>query len=347
MIDYEPAQQFWRQYRAKKVVLVPYPDADGLAASAIVWHLLTGDKQIICPPKGETIYAEVFRGMLEDTQPEALIVLDQGSRAGALLPGVPTLTIDHHHPSGVPEGVYLSSYYPAELTPSAAALCYRMLGSPAELLWLAAVGLIGDYGLNVPIEEMREAATRYSKLDLQDTVAMMNAARRSSRFDWPTAFAALTTVADPRVIAHGEAPQSAQLKHDLEEVKHEVQRARKARPFFADPWAVVPFSSPCLIHGLVATSWMHRLGEHYVVAANYGYRTGYVHFSIRSEGEVDLISAVREVLPKEFSPTWVRGRYGATGGAVTLNEFSLLLTHMGFTPEQVIEIKHAARAHHV
>ena len=128
-------------------------------------------------------------------------------------------------------------------------------------------------------------------------------------------------------------------------MKHELQKARKAHPVFADPWAVIPFSSPCLIHGQVASSWIHRLNAHYVVAANYGYRPGYVHFSVRSEMEVDLIAAVRDILPQEISGGWIRGRYGSTGGAVTPSEFSLLLTRMGFSLHQVLEIKHALRGH--
>ncbi len=219
-----------------------------------------------------------------------------------------------------------------------------MLGSPEEVLWLAVVGLVGDYGVNAPFPELQHAALRYSWLDLQDTVALVNAARRSSHFDWPTAFAALVSAEDPRQIAHHDLPQVEQLKRDLEEVKQEIHKARKVRPVFADPWAVVPFSSPCLIHGLLASSWVHRLNEHYIVAANFAYRAGYVHFSVRSQATVDLIAAVHEILPQELPGGWVRGRYGATGGAVTYSEFSLLLTRMGFTPQQVLEIRHAGRS---
>jgi len=345
MINYEPAQEFWHQYREQRVLLVPYPDADGLAGAAILWRALLGEKAIVCPPKGETIENPGFSEMLVAARPDALIVIDQGSRPGALLPGVPTLTIDHHFTTGVPEGVYLTSYAAVEHAPSAAALCYRMLGGPEQDLWLAALGLAGDFGVKAPYDELKLAGTRYSWMDLQDTIALINAARRSSSYDWPTAFAALSESDGPRPIAHGEIPQIAQLKHDLEEVKHEVQKARKAHPYFADPWAVIPFSSPCLIHGLVATGWIHRLGAHYVVAANYGYRPGYVHFSVRSDTGVDLVIAVREIIPQGFPGGWARGRYGATGGTVTQSEFSLLLTHMGFTPQQVMEIKHAARSH--
>ena len=96
MIDFEPARQFWRDYSARRVVLVPYPDADGLAGAAILWRALEGEKEIICPAKGETIEEEGFADRLAETHPEALIILDQGSRPGALLPGIPTLTIDHH-----------------------------------------------------------------------------------------------------------------------------------------------------------------------------------------------------------------------------------------------------------
>lgn len=343
MIDFEPARQFWRDHCARRVVLVPYPDADGLAGAAILWRALCGDKEVICPAKGETIEEEGFSDRLAVAHPEALIVLDQGSRSGALLPGVPTLTIDHHLPHGIPDGVYLSSYHHSQPSPCASVLSYHLLEEPEEMLWLAAVGLAGDYGINAPFPELQQAVERYSWLDLQDTVALVNTARRSSQFDWPTAFAVLVNAENPRQIVHGELPQVEQMKRDMEEVKRELQKAHKAHPYFADPWAVIPFSSPCMIHGKVASNWLHRLQAHYVVAANYGYRAGYVHFSVRSANEVNLSAALRDVIPQEQSAGWVRGRYGATGGAMTHSEFSLLLTHMGFTPQQVVEIRHAAR----
>ncbi len=292
MIDFEPARQFWRDNCTRRVVLAPYPDADGLAGAAILWRALAGEKEIVCPAKGETIEEVGFTDRLVQARPEALLVLDQGSRSGALLPGIPTLTVDHHIPNGVPDGVYLSSYHPGELSPSASALCYRLLGEPEDALWLAVVGLAGDYGINAHFPELQQAASRYSWLDLQDTVALVNAARRSSRFDWQTAFAALVSATDPRQIAHNELPQVEQLKHDMEEVRHELQKVRKAHPYFADPWAVVPFASPCMIHGKVASSWIHRLQAHLVVAANFGYRPGYVHFSVRSAQQINLSAAV-------------------------------------------------------
>jgi len=343
MIDYEPARQFWHEYCSRRVVLVPYPDADGLAGAAILWRALQGEKEIVCPAKGESIEADGFTARLREVHPEALIILDQGSRAGALLPGIPTLTIDHHNPNGIPDGVLLTSYQHGELSPSTSALCYQMLGEPEDGFWLAVLGLVGDYGINAPFPELTQATKRYSWLDLQDTIALVNAARRCSRFDWLTAFEMLVSAEDPRQIAQSELPQVEQLKREMEEVKREAQKARKAYPHFADTWAVIPFSSPCQLHGTVASSWIHRLKAHYIVAANYGYRAGYIHFSVRSVQEVNLAVAMREIIPPEWSGELVRGRYGATGGAMTSGEFSLLLTHMGFTPQQVLEIRRAGR----
>ena len=197
MSDFDAAKAFWQRNREQRAVLAPYPDADGLAAAALLWRALGGEKEIICPPKGETIEADEMKTALQAAHPAALIVLDQGSRAGALLPGTPALTIDHHSPSGIPDGVYLTSFQHGGLSPSASLLCYRLLGEPADALWLAVVGLIGDYGINAPFAEMHEAAQRYSWLDLQDTVTLVNAARRSSHFDWLTAFHALATAQAP------------------------------------------------------------------------------------------------------------------------------------------------------
>ena len=54
--------------------------------------------------KGEHVHQEAVRQRLEGLQPRALVVADLGSRAGPILPGVPTLLLDHHQPEGFPDG---------------------------------------------------------------------------------------------------------------------------------------------------------------------------------------------------------------------------------------------------
>lgn len=345
MIGIDDGRQFLTSYAGKRIGIVPHPDADGLSGAAILWRSLQGDIAILCPEKGISIHDNEFQRFLRDQQLDALIVVDQGSRPGEILPGVPTMVIDHHVPAGEPAAVFVSSHrhHPSE---SASHLCYLLTGEPQDQLWLAALGAIGDYGSRAPFELVREAQQEYTQTDLLESVALINSARRSSRYNWKTAFEVLLQASNPRQIATLETPGSALLRTDRDEVNREAQRARKVRPFFADPWAVIPFSSACLVHGLVATSWLNRLQNHYVVAANFGYRPGYVHFSIRSAMDVNLIAELRAIVPEGTPGEWGYGHQGATGGAVTRSNFLLILNHMGFPVDQTVEIDDAASRTH-
>jgi len=334
-------QAFLEQYRASRIALAPHPDADGLAGAALLYRWLTGERVVCCPAKGESIHTAQFADQLRQARPEALLVIDQGARVGALLPGVPTLTIDHHVPSGIPEGVFVTAYPDAPQL-SAAEVCYRLIGEPDDWLWLAAVGHLGDYGVKEPSALLQRAKTRYTATALQETVALINAGRRSSRFDWQPALALLLTAEHPRQIARGLLPETAQLQEDRAEVNRELQRARRSRPFIAASWAVIPFASPCLVHALTAVSWVGRLKDLYVLAANFGYRPGYVHFSVRAAQPVDLPTALRDLAPEGLPGEFAHGHAAATGGVVPRESFLLLLERMGFVAEQVMDIEHIA-----
>ncbi|HEX2952131.1 MAG TPA: hypothetical protein VHV83_21565 [Armatimonadota bacterium] len=317
----------------------------GLGGAVILEHLLHGEHQLFVPAKGDSIYTDIFREELQAYKPDAVIVIDQGSRAEDLLPDVPTLTIDHHTPHGIPKGVYITAFH---RTPniSSSHLCYQLAGEPEALLWLAAIGEIGDFGTGASSHVVTEASQRYTQLSLLEIVALINAARRSSRFDWKTAHQVLSTANEPGQIDHHEIPGAELLVADRKEVNRELQRARKAHPFFADPWAVIPFSSPCLIRSIIARAWEKRLHAHYVVAANFGYRPGEVFFSIVAVLPVDLVTLLREAAPQGLPEDWGHGYPSVTDGAVSRHDFLLLLTHLGFTPEQVIEIDRAATHPH-
>jgi hypothetical protein len=340
MINLASGLQFLTAYRERSVVIVPHPDVDGLAGAALIWCGLHGPRRICCPEKGGSIYSEDFRCQLLQAAPAAIIVIDQGAREGALAPDIPTMTVDHHTPAGIPEGVYVTSY-PALPGASAAHLCYRLTGEVEDELWLAALGEISDHGIHAPCPLVEVAKARYSQYALLETVSLISAARSSSQHDWQTAFDVLLSAADPRQIAGHELPAVANLIADRDEVSRDLQRARRAHPFLADPWAVIPFSSPCRIHDTVACGSVYRLHAHYVVAANFGYQPGDVSFSIRAERPADLLAQLRAITPPSMPCAWTLGHHGATGGAISRQDFLLLLNHMGFTPPQTLEIVHA------
>ena len=61
-------------------------------------------------PKGENIHTAEATEALSAFKAAALIVLDQGSRGGpAILPGVPTLILDHHQSTEFPDEAQASA----------------------------------------------------------------------------------------------------------------------------------------------------------------------------------------------------------------------------------------------
>src|SRR5438309_3152517 len=103
-------------------------DCDGLPAGALLIRALmrAGYREVSIESKrkGETAWLPEVLERLALREPQALFVLDLGSRADALLPGVPTMLIDHHKPGGVPPGAELLTGYGVEPTPTTGLLVW-------------------------------------------------------------------------------------------------------------------------------------------------------------------------------------------------------------------------------
>ena len=125
-------------------------DADGLSAAAILARALrqTGRlAEIRITGKGENPWSPPLRAELEELRPGGLLVTDLGVREGDILPGTPTVLIDHHVPTGDPGKAVVISGNGWDPEPTSALLAYwcaQALGPSDDLLWLAALGLIGS-----------------------------------------------------------------------------------------------------------------------------------------------------------------------------------------------------------
>lgn len=345
MIDLTAGRQFIEEHRESRVVIIPHTDADGLAGTALLQRVLAGTVDVLAPGKGDGIHTLGFQAMLAEAKPSALVVVDEIARAAGYLPGVPTLIIDHHHPEALPPHVVMVNSYAQPVAETSAHLCYHLVGQPPELIWLAAIGTLGDYGRLAPATLVREAAARFGISTLMEVIALINAARRSSRYDWPMALALLREYDDPRRLLESDRADVRQLRADRQEVNDEFRRVRRAQPVFVDPWAVIAFSSPCLVHPALATTWVRRLSAHTVVAANYGYRPNYVHFSMRTTQQDDLAAEIAQVMPDNVPEAWFHGHHHAVGGALPRADFAILLNRLGFTPEQLLALERSALSH--
>ena len=294
--------------------------------------------------KGESAFGEAARTRLAALAPDALVVTDLGVNAAGVLPGVPTLYVDHHLPAGLPPApAVVASGYGWEPVPTSAWLMWELLAPLAEaagapiddLLWVAAVGTISDLGEKAPWPRLGEVRKRYTAKWLKEAVSLVNAARRASAFDVATPLAILMSAEHPRALAEDEAAGAGRLREYRAEVNAALAEARRRAPLFAggdSPWALVPTPSACQIHPLIAQQWRGRLPKHAVMGANPAYLPNVVAFSCRtSRSELNLPALLRGAVDLgPWNAHFGNGHDQASGGHLPPDEFGRLLAALGF-----------------
>ena len=137
----------------------------------------------------------------------------------------------------------------------------------------------------------------------------------------------------------------AALRAAREEVKAAVETAKKIGPRVGADVALVLLDTPCQVHPLIAQTWRTRLKDKIVIAANTGYRPGFVHFAARSATGRNLIAFLREVAPPDVDDTYGNGHEQATGGALPLASWPIFLRNIGFDADaRPLAAKMAAKA---
>jgi single-stranded-DNA-specific exonuclease len=326
---------------SRPALILGHFDADGLSAVAILKRALdragrTADIRLV--GKGENPWSPAIRAELEERRPGGLIVTDLGVREGAIADGVPTVLIDHHVPTGTPGDALVISGNGLEPEPTSALLAYwcaETLGDADDLVWLAGLGLIGDMAEEAGFPEMAQAQQRYGKTALRNAVSMINAPRRAAAADATPALALLLKGEGPKDVTSGRYPETAALLAAKEEVKAELDIAKRVGPKVRDDVALIRFHSPCQIHPLVAQQWRGRLKDKIVLAANTGYRPGWVHFAARTATGRDLIEFLADRRPAGADENYGSGHVQATGGALRPADWNQFVTELGFPEEQV------------
>jgi single-stranded-DNA-specific exonuclease len=333
--------------RGARVVVFCHFDADGLAAGAVAGRALPrlgfADVHVVPSGKGESAFGDGARTRIAALAPDALVVTDLGVNAAGVVPGVPTLYVDHHLPAGLPGGpTVVASGYAWDPVPTSAWLMWELLapladaaGAPIDdLLWVAAVGTISDLGEKAPWPRLEGVRKRYTAKWLKEAVALVNAARRASAFDVATPLASLMSADHPRAVAEDEAAGAGRLREYRAEVNAALAEARKRAPLFAggdSPWAVVPVASPCQIHPLIAQQWRGRLPRHAVMGANAAYLPDVVAFSCRTSADLNLPALLRGAADLgEWNTHFGNGHDRASGGHLPPEPFGRLLAALGF-----------------
>jgi single-stranded-DNA-specific exonuclease len=285
--------------------------------------------------KGETPWTPAVRAELEERRPSAIVATDLGVREGDILPGTPACLIDHHVPTGTPGGALVISGNGCKPEPTSAMLAFWACGSPEPLLWLAALGLIGDMADDAGFPELALAQQRYGKTALRNAVSLINAPRRTASADASPALALLMKCNSPKELLSGEHPETALLHAAKEEVKAAMDEAKRIAPKVRGEVALIPLDSPCQIHPLIAQQWRTRLRDKVVIAANKAYRPGWVHFAARTGAGHDLIRFFAERRPEGAGSEYGSGHKAASGGALPVPLWNRFVAELGFPEEQI------------
>jgi len=321
--------------RGKPVWILGHNDADGLSATAIFarafmaagWTVRT---RVV--GRGESPWSTEMRAALDGEPMGGLVITDLGVRDTLPCPGVPTVVVDHHIPGASPAAAAVISGHGSEPIPTASLLAWWCAGALADAepwLWLAAIGLIGDMAEDSGFLEMA-AARRFGITALRDATTLVNAPRRSASGNAAPALALLMKADGPKDVTAGDCPEAAAVRAARAEVKAALDTARRVAPRVTGEVALIRFSSPTQIHPLIAQQWRGRLKDSIVMAANTGYRPGWVHFAVRSARDRDLVAFLAEHRPPGADEMYGSGHRMATGGALRPADWNAFIAGLGF-----------------
>ncbi len=320
-------------------------DVDGLGAGVVLHYFLERNGLnrsrlvILHPPKGSNAFSDPASRLVRQSQPVGLFVLDLGINSREIVPGLPTLLIDHHRPEGEPPGSTVLTGYRWRPVPTSSLLTYLLCsreGLVHDRAWVAAIGNLGDLGPEYP--DLQSAIKSQKQKYIREATSLLNAAKRCSDPDraTPAAFRSLYLAGSAREIVESDTPDLRLLRAYKAEVQAALLEARKVAPRFsqAEKVALLRFDSPARVHPLLAQSWRGRLPKYIVIAANGGYLPGKVSFSVRTNvAEVNLLDFLAghgqqlEGVESEYG----HGHDKATGGTLSHANFDRLLASMGFS----------------
>jgi hypothetical protein len=353
------------------VVICPDKDADGLSSGVIMYRTLerlglnADCIKVHLLSKGSSLFSANELSSLASLKPTHIIVLDQGSRGEpALVPGVPTLVLDHHYSTAFPDDAIVCSAAMHEPIATTALLTYELCqnywGRDADQIgYLAIIGTMGDLGASVkwsaPFpEHLGSLAKTLGKKNLTDAVALVNAPRRSSAYNVVDAWQSLLDTKSPSDILHFSTNKHLKgLIAARDEVADEVARVGRTAPLWSQDKRTACFiiDSPCQVHPLVATRWafLHSKDLEMIMCANKGFMTGMVHFSCRipkhrrkDDGTANAVN-LQEVLQGYASSndelqsflksgsagSFAQGHREASGGVLNLHAWEMLYETMG------------------
>lgn len=199
------------------------------------------------------------------------------------------------------------------MAPTSGLLAWRCANTAADiddLLWLTALGVIGDFGEMASFEELAYAKGLYSATTLRKSTSLVNAPSCPAPEMRP-AFRTPDDGCPPRGNYVRRLSETALLRRVREEVDMAHQVARLISPKIKNGVALIVLDSPCQLHSLTAQEW-RGLKNNIVIAADRGYRPGWVHFSERSVS-INLLGFRPDVAHAGADKNYGSGHEQATG----------------------------------
>ena len=328
-----------------RVGILCHNDVDGLTSGAILGRSLSAagyPVSVLTTGKAQSAWSPAIAEQVAGFDPAAVIVTDFSPRSAELIPGVPTLVIDHHRPEGPALQAGLITGYGHDPTPTAGLLTYwasQVLDRGTALRWLAALSILGDLAESAEFPELEEERVIYGQQLLREATVLLNAPRRSSTGDARPALDLLLKANSPREITESKHPEVAELKRARREVQEALQQAKMAAPKFSGQVALVLIDTPCQVHPIMAQIWKSRLQKYIVICANTGYRPAYVHFSVRSATNVNLLDFLRDCAPLDAGENYGGGHDQATGGFLRVPVWNQFLQRLGFSEDVMVPIE--------
>ena len=332
----------------QKPIVACHDDADGLSAGAILLHTLRRaghepEPRIV--GRGENAWSAAFAAEMTARAPDGLVIADLGVASRIPAPGIPTIVVDHHVPTGHPSGALVVSGIDDHPIPTSSLLAYRCAqaaGHADGLLWLAALGIIGDMAEGANFPEMPEARRAYGITNLRNAVSLVNAPRRGATGDARPALALLMKASGPKAVLDGSLPETVALLAAKRELQDALAVARRVAPKIVGDVALLLLDSPCQVHPLIAQQWRGRLKDRIVIAANVGFRPGYVHFAARTARDFDLLAFFAAHRPPGADEQYGNGHRAASGGALRPADWNRFVHALGFGREVEVDVGRVA-----
>jgi single-stranded-DNA-specific exonuclease len=320
-------------------LILCHDDADGLSSGALLRRALLRrgmDCEVRLVGRGENAWSDTMAAEVAERDPPGVIVADLGMRDRTLHPRM--AVIDHHVPTVAPEGACVVHGYGLDPVPTTSLLAWWAVGAPDDLLWLAAVGVLGDLGDKAPFDVLSDAKKHYRAGKLREVTTLVNAPRRGASGDGRPALELLLSADDPADALSGRHPGLDACEAAREEVKAAPAEARRQPPRFGSRHggdvAMIRVDTPCQVHPMVAQSWIGRLNADFVLCANFGYLDGAVAMSGRARGDADLLDFLRRHRPEGADPLlYGNGHRRAAGGTLSPASWNVLVHDLGFGPE--------------